>query len=63
MTPRTATVSSVAGRSVAMRRMLRRSANAHRPLCSTNGCTTYLTVDSTTGTAHCEICGYTRRLH
>ena len=63
MTPRTATVSSVAGRSVAMRRLRRRSASAHRLYCGTNGCTTYLTVDSATGTANCEICGYTRRLH
>ena len=63
MTPRTTTVTSAAGRSVAMRRMRRRTANAHRPMCSTNGCTTYLTVDAGTGTAHCEICGYTRRPH
>lgn len=62
MTPRT-TTSSVAGRSVAMRRLRRRSANAHRPYCGTNGCTTYLTLDPTSGTARCEICGYTRRLH
>jgi hypothetical protein len=46
-----------------MRRLRRRSATAHRPLCNTNGCTTYLTVDATTGVAHCEICGYTRRPH
>jgi hypothetical protein len=46
-----------------MRRQRRRTANAHRTLCNTNGCTTYLTVDSATGTAQCEICGYTRRLH
>jgi hypothetical protein len=63
MTPRTTTVTSVAGRSVAMRRQRRRTASAHRPMCSTNGCTTYLSVDPGTGVAHCEICGYTRRLH
>jgi hypothetical protein len=63
MTPRTTTVTSVAGRSVAMRRQRRRTANAHRPMCSTNGCTTYLSVDPATGVAYCEICGYTRRLH
>jgi hypothetical protein len=63
MTPRTTTVTSVAGRSVAMRRLRRRSASAHRPLCSTNGCTTYLSVDPASGVAQCEICGYTRRLH
>jgi hypothetical protein len=32
-------------------------------MCSTNGCTTYLSVDPATGVAYCEICGYTRRLH
>jgi hypothetical protein len=63
MTPRTTTVTSTAGRSVAMRRMRRRTATAHRPYCGTNGCTTYLTLDSASGTASCEICGYTRRLH
>ena len=63
MTPRTTTVTSVAGRSVSMRRQRRRTATAHRPMCNTNGCTTYLTVDPGTGVAQCEICGYTRRLH
>jgi hypothetical protein len=43
--------------------MRRRTANAHRPYCGTNGCTTYLTLDSASGMARCEICGYTRRLH
>jgi hypothetical protein len=62
MTPRTTTM-SVAGRSVATRRLRRRSASANRPYCSTNGCTSYLTVDSTSGVAHCDICGFTRRLH
>ena len=57
------TTASVAGRSVAMRRMRRRSSTATRPYCSTNGCTSYLTVDSTSGVAHCDICGFTRRLH
>jgi hypothetical protein len=61
MNPRTTT--SVAGRSVAMRRMRRRTASANRPYCSTNGCTSYLTVDSASGVARCDICGYTRRLH
>jgi len=54
---------SVAGRSVANRRMRRRSASASRPYCSTNGCTSYLTVDPTSGVAHCDICGFTRHLH
>ena len=62
MHPRT-TTTSVAGRSVAMRRLRRRTATAARPYCSTNGCTSYLTVDPATGTARCEICGFTRRVH
>jgi len=62
MTPRT-TTTSVAGRSVAMRRLRRRAASANRPYCSTNGCTSYLLVDPASRIAHCEICGYTRRLH
>jgi len=65
------TTASVAGRSVAMRRMRRRTHSAHqatitatnRFYCRTNGCTSFLSVDPTNGTAHCEICGYTRRLH
>jgi hypothetical protein len=61
MNPRTTT--SVAGRSVAMRRMRRRTATANRPYCSTNGCTSYLVLDPASGVARCEICGYTRRLH
>lgn len=62
MNPRT-TTASVAGRSVAMRRLRRRAAGANRPYCSTNGCTSYLVVDPASGIAQCEICGYTRRLH
>ena len=54
------------GRASAMRRMRRRSANAHtspsKLYCSTNGCTSYLVLDDDGRTAHCEICGYTRRL-
>jgi hypothetical protein len=57
------TTTSVAGRSVAMRRMRRRSHTATRPYCSTNGCTSFLVVDATTEIASCPICGYTRRLH
>jgi hypothetical protein len=61
MHPRT-TTTSVAGRSVAMRRLRRRAVSA-RPYCSTNGCTSYLTVDQANGVAQCEICGYIRRLN
>jgi hypothetical protein len=56
------TTSSVAGRSVAMRRMRRRASTATRPYCSTNGCTSYLVVDHETSVATCPVCGYTRRI-
>jgi hypothetical protein len=62
MNSRTTTF-SVAGRSVATRRLRRRSTSAGRPYCSTNGCTSYMIVDQQGGTAHCEICGLTRRIH
>jgi hypothetical protein len=61
MMTRTATA-SVAGRSVAMRRMRRRSSTATRPYCSTNGCTSYLVVDPDTSVGTCPICGYTRHI-
>jgi len=57
------TTASVAGRSVAMRRMRRRSSTATRPYCSTNGCTSFLIVDPDTEIASCPICGFTRRMH
>ena len=57
------TSTSVAGRSVAMRRMRRRTHSASRPYCSTNGCTSFLVVDPSTEVATCPVCGYTRRLH
>jgi hypothetical protein len=57
------TTASVAGRSVAMRRMRRRSSTATRPYCSTNGCTSYLIVDPDTNVATCPICGFTRHMH
>lgn len=62
MMSRTAT-SSVTGRATAMRRMRRRTQAATRLYCGTNGCTSYLELDPTTGLAHCEICGYIRRVH
>jgi hypothetical protein len=62
MTNRTMTT-TVAGRSSSMRRLRRRAAAAQRPYCSTNGCTSYLEIDATSGVAQCPICGYRRRLH
>jgi hypothetical protein len=43
--------------------MRRRAVAATRLYCSTNGCTSFLVIDDSGSTAHCEICGYTRRLH
>jgi hypothetical protein len=58
MLSRTATM-NLTGRASAMRRQRRRSHGSL--LCSTNGCTTYLVADPTTGVATCPICGYVRR--
>jgi len=57
-----ATTNAVAYRQSSMRRMRRRSAQATRLYCGTNGCTSFLMIDELGGVAHCEICGYTRRL-
>ena len=57
------TTASVAGRSVAMRRMRRRSSTATRPYCSTNGCTSFLVVDADTNVATCPVCGFVRHMH
>jgi hypothetical protein len=57
------TTASVAGRSVAMRRMRRRASTATRPYCSTNGCTSFLVVDPDTNVATCPVCGFTRHMH
>ena len=49
-----------------MRRLRRRAIKADaatRPYCRTNGCASFLEVDSTRSVATCPICGYTRRLH
>ena len=62
MLSRTAT-NAVAYRASSMRRMRRRAVAANRLYCATNGCTSFLVIDEATGIAHCEICGYTRKLH
>lgn len=49
-----------------MRRMRRRSHKAQAAgqlFCGTNGCASFLDIDSQAGVARCSICGYTRRLH
>ncbi len=50
---------SLSQRALAQRRLRRSS--AHRLLCNTNGCTTYLEVDGDRGIAVCPICGYVRQ--
>jgi transcription elongation factor Elf1 len=46
-----------------MRRQRRRANASTRLYCGTNGCTSFLEIDEKTGTAHCRICGYVRRVH
>jgi hypothetical protein len=62
MMSRSAT-SSVAGRSTAMRRLRRRANAATRLYCSTNGCTSFLEIDTESGVARCHVCGLVRRIH
>lgn len=50
---------SLSQRASAQRRLRRSS--AHRLLCNTNGCTTFLEVDPDRHIAVCPICGYSRR--
>ena len=58
-----ATTNAVAYRASSMRRMRRRAVAANRLYCATNGCTSFLVIDESGAIAHCEICGYTRKLH
>jgi len=43
--------------------MRRRASAASRLYCSTNGCTSFLELDTAAGVARCSVCGYVRRLH
>jgi hypothetical protein len=58
-----ATTNAVAYRQSSMRRMRRRTTAATRLYCSTNGCTSFLVLDEQAAVAHCEICGYSRKLN
>ena len=58
-----ATTNAVAYRASSMRRLRRRASASTRLYCSTNGCTSFLVIDESAGIAHCEICGYTRKVH
>jgi hypothetical protein len=53
-----------AGRASSMRRLRRRAAASHptRPFCRTNGCASFLEVDTTSRTATCPVCGATQRV-
>jgi len=47
-----------------MRRLRRRSAGtSQRLFCSTNGCASFLELDTERGMATCPICGFQRRLN
>jgi len=54
------TTTALSGRASAMRRLRRRSTS--QLYCRTNGCTSFLQLDPTTGLATCPICGYHRLL-
>jgi hypothetical protein len=43
--------------------MRRRSSAATRLYCSTNGCTSFLEIDSESGVARCHVCGLVRQIH
>jgi hypothetical protein len=55
------TLSHLSQRAHAQRR-LRRAAGSRQLLCNTNGCTTFMAIDSAGQTASCPICGSVRRL-
>lgn len=54
--------STMTGRAAAARRLRRRAGSTARLYCHTNGCTTTMVVDADGATAHCPICGATRRI-
>jgi hypothetical protein len=56
------TTSSVAGRATAMRRLRRRANTAARLYCGTNGCASFLELDTDAGVARCHVCGFVRRM-
>ena len=57
-----ATTTNLSFRAASIRRLRRRVATAGRFYCSTNGCTSFLELDSERGVATCQVCGYERRL-
>jgi hypothetical protein len=65
MMTRSATT-TFAGRASNMRRLRRRASAASaatRTYCRSNGCPSFLELDTVTGVESCPICGYVRRTH
>jgi hypothetical protein len=57
-----ATTTNLSFRAASIRRLRRRVATTSRLYCSTNGCPSFLEIDTERGVATCQICGYERRL-
>ena len=53
--------SAIANRANSSRRI--RRTNHNRLFCSTNGCASFLVLDTGTGIARCPVCGLQRRVH
>lgn len=62
MLSRATTTTNISFRAASIRRLRRRVAATNRLYCATNGCPSFLEIDSARGVATCEICGYERRL-
>lgn len=59
----TNTLTSITQRQAAMRRLQHQQrTTTARLYCRTNGCTTFMNLDSLTGIATCPICGARRRI-
>lgn len=59
----TNTLTSITQRQASMRRLqYQQRATTARLYCRTNGCTTFMNLDSLTGTATCPICGARRQV-
>jgi len=46
-----------------MRRRTHAASASSQLFCSTNGCASFLDLDTETGTATCHICGFVRRVN
>lgn len=57
-----ATTTNLSYRAASIRRLRRRAAADGRLFCSTNGCASFLEIDTDTGVATCHVCGFQRRL-